>query len=69
MFRRVTANAMQTIVHEQTCIKLESGQDTMSEMAREIKNKRTGEVSASADELFRFINKVRVSQGFGALRV
>jgi hypothetical protein len=41
----------------------------MSEMAREIKNKRTGEVSASADELFRFINKVRVSQGFGALRV
>jgi len=33
-------------------------QDTMAEMAKEIKAKRTGEVSASADELFQFINKV-----------
>jgi hypothetical protein len=36
-------------------------QDTVAEMAREIKNKRTGEVSASADELFQFINKVGVA--------
>lgn len=34
-------------------------QDTMAEMASDIKAKRTGEVSASADELFRFINRVR----------
>jgi hypothetical protein len=41
-------------------------QDTVAEMAREIKTKRTGEVSASADELFQFINKVgarAVSEG------
>ena len=31
----------------------------MAEMASDIKAKRTGEVSASADELFQFINKVR----------
>jgi hypothetical protein len=30
----------------------------MAEMAKEIKTKRTGEVSASADELFQFINTV-----------
>jgi hypothetical protein len=34
-------------------------QDTMAEMARDIKAKRTGEVSASANELYQFINKVR----------
>ena len=34
-------------------------QDTVAEMATDIKAKRTGEVAASADELFRFINKVR----------
>jgi LETM1 and EF-hand domain-containing protein 1 len=34
-------------------------QDTVQEMAKEIKSKRTGEVSASADELFEFINRVR----------
>lgn len=31
----------------------------MAEMASDIKAKRTGEMSASADELFRFINRVR----------
>ena len=39
-------------------------QDTMAEMASDIKAKRTGEVSASADELFQFINKVRGWRGF-----
>lgn len=38
-------------------------QDTMAEMASDIKAKRTGEVSASADELFRFINKARLGRG------
>lgn len=37
-------------------------QDTMAEMATDIKAKRTGEVSASADELFQFINKVGASR-------
>lgn len=40
-------------------------QDTMAEMASDIKAKRTGEVSASADELFRFINKARLGAGAG----
>ena len=31
-------------------------------MARDIKAKRTGEVSASADELYRFIGRVRAGQ-------
>lgn len=35
----------------------------MAEMASDIKAKRTGEVSASADELFRFINKARLGRG------
>ncbi|KAI8468150.1 MAG: LETM1-domain-containing protein [Monoraphidium minutum] len=41
-------------------------QDTMAEMAKEIKSKRTGEVSASADELFQFINKVRAGAAVDA---
>lgn len=34
-------------------------QDTVAEMAKNIKAKRTGEMSASADELYTFINRVR----------
>ena len=37
-------------------------QDTMAEMAQKIKSKRTGEVSASAGELFAFIGRVRAGQ-------
>lgn len=35
-------------------------QDTVAEMAKEIKATRSGRVQASADELYSFINKVRV---------
>jgi len=38
-------------------------QDTVAEMAKNIKAKRTGEMSASADELYTFINRVRNSPG------
>jgi hypothetical protein len=44
----------------------------MAEMASDIKARRTGEVSASADELFQFINKARLwfrVWGFGFLVV
>lgn len=34
----------------------------MAEMAQKIKSKRTGEVSASAGELFAFIGRVRAGQ-------
>ena len=33
-------------------------QDTVAEMAKDIKSKRTGEVQASAEELYKFMNKV-----------
>ena len=33
-------------------------QDTVAEMAKDIKSKRTGEVQASSEELYKFMNKV-----------
>ena len=35
-------------------------QDTVAEMARDMKRSRTGDVAATADELYNFINKARV---------
>ena len=35
-------------------------QDTVAEMARDMKRSRTGDVAATADELYNFINKVCV---------
>lgn len=34
-------------------------QDTVAEMAKDIKAKRTGDTSASAAELYAFVNRVR----------
>jgi hypothetical protein len=36
-------------------------QDTVAEMAKDIKAKRTGDTSASAAELYAFVNRVRRS--------
>jgi hypothetical protein len=41
------------------CLPRHCWQDTVAEMAKDIKAKRTGEMSATAAELYTFINRVR----------
>lgn len=41
------------------CLTRHCWQDTVAEMAKDIKAKRTGEMSATAAELYTFINRVR----------